>query len=100
MFALAKQCNDDSLRWFPNSHNVVHHTLSLCGEAGELANLVKKIDRGSLDIRDANTRYRLMMETTDVFVYLLNIAFLLGLDLQKAYDHVRAENEKRFGNGS
>lgn len=103
LFALAKQCHEDSLRWFPHTHNIPHHTLSMCGEAGEVANIVKKLDRGDLNIGDANTRYKLMMEVTDVFVYLLNISYLLGLDLEKAYMHVRAENEKRFGgkkNGS
>lgn len=96
-FKLAQQCQEDSLRWFPESNNVVHHALSLAGEVGELCNIIKKIDRGSLDIKDANVRYKLMMETTDVYVYLLNLAALFGLDLERSYEHVRALNEKRFG---
>lgn len=99
LFRMAQQARDDSDRWFGDSHasdSLVHMVLSLCGEAGELANLVKKIDRGSLDIRNANVRYQLMMETTDVFVYLLNIAGMLGLDLERSNDHVRGLNEKRF----
>lgn len=96
-FKLAQQCQEDSRRWFPESNNIIHHTLSMCGEAGEFANLVKKIDRGSLDIKDANVRHKLMMELTDTYVYLLNIAGLLGLDLERSYEYVRGENEKRFG---
>jgi NTP pyrophosphatase (non-canonical NTP hydrolase) len=98
-FKLSQQAREDSKRWFGDvgAHNsLVHMTLALCGEVGELANIVKKIDRGSLDIKDANVRYQLMMETTDVYVYLLNIAGMLGLDLEQSNQHVRALNEKRF----
>lgn len=99
LFKLGKQCVEDSERWFGDQaivYSIPHHTLALAGEVGELANIVKKIDRGSLDIKDANVRYQLMMETTDVFVYLLNIAGLLSLDLEKSYLHVRSLNEQRF----
>jgi hypothetical protein len=100
-YKLSQQCVKDSERWFPErAHDVVHHTLALCGEAGELANIVKKIDRGSLDIKDANVRYQLMMEATDVYVELLAVTGLLKLDLDASYQHVRGLNEKRFGKES
>jgi NTP pyrophosphatase (non-canonical NTP hydrolase) len=67
-----------------------------CGEAGEFANLVKKIERGSLRLGDASVRLKLAMELTDTFVYMLNLAGLLGIDLEKSYHLVRGENEKRF----
>ena len=98
-YKLEMQAREDSARWFGDQgahSSLVHMTLALCGEAGELANIVKKLDRGSLDIRDAATRYQLMMETTDVYVYLLNIAGMLGLDLEQSNQHVRGLNEKRF----
>lgn len=95
---LSKQCLDDSERWFPDiSRSLAHHTLALAGEVGELANLVKKIDRGSKDIRDAEVRFDLVMEATDVLIYLLNIAALLGADLEKSYKIKRTENERRYG---
>ena len=95
---LAQQCREDSDRWFGDTtgHGLVHHTLSLCGEAGELANIVKKIDRGSLDYKDPKVRVQLAGEMTDVLVYLLNIAGICGVDLEKSYQHVRANNERRF----
>lgn len=96
---LERQALDDSERWFGDVavvKSLAHHVLALCGEVGELANIVKKIDRGSLNPRDAQVQYKLMMETTDVFVYLLNIAGLLGIDLEKSNQHVRGLNEKRF----
>lgn len=96
---LARQCIEDSERWFGDAAahwSIPHHALAMCGEAGEFANLVKKIERGSLDIKDPKVRYDLAMELTDVFVYLLNLAGLLRLDLEKTYLIVRGNNEKRF----
>lgn len=96
---LAKQCVLDSDRWFgdqPAAHSVVHHSLALAGEVGEFCNIVKKIDRGSLNFGDSKVRYDLAMELTDVFVYVLNLAGLLNIDLEKSYQLVRTNNEERF----
>jgi NTP pyrophosphatase (non-canonical NTP hydrolase) len=96
---MAKQCGEDSEKWFgdfPGKYSIPHHTLAMCGEVGEFANIVKKIERGSLDIRTPKVRYDLAMELTDVFVYLLNLANLLHVDLEQTYMIVRANNEKRF----
>ena len=96
---LERQALDDSERWFGDIegiHNLGHHVLSLCGEAGELANVVKKIQRGSLDMTDASTHMMLNGETIDVFTYTLNVAGLLGLDLDKGNQYTRGRNEERF----
>ncbi len=96
---LSNQCLDDSERWFGDSHcskSIPHHTLAMCGEAGEFANVVKKIERGSLKLGDASTRLMLAEELADTFTYMLNIAALLGIDLEATYHHVRAQNERRF----
>ena len=96
---LSIQCVSDSNRWFGDqaaARSLPHHTLALAGEVGELANIVKKIDRGSLDPKDPKVRNMLAMEMTDVFVYLLNIAGLCRVDLEETYKVVRANNEKRF----
>jgi len=97
LVALAKQCQDDSERWFAENNNIIHHSLGMAGEVGEFCNLVKKIDRGSLDIRTPQVRYDLAMELTDVFIYLLNLAGMMHIDLEKTYMIKRGENEKRFG---
>lgn len=95
---LSVQCVDDSNRWFGDTTgmNVPHHALALAGEVGEFCNVVKKIERGSLSLEDASVRYSLAMELTDVLVYTLNLAGLLNIDLEKAYELVRTHNEKRF----
>lgn len=96
---LAKQCLEDSVRWFGDTdtiYSIPYYTLAMLGEGGEFANLVKKIERGSLNFGDAKVRYELSMELTDVLIYLLNIAALMRTDLFAAYLHKRAYNEKRF----
>jgi NTP pyrophosphatase (non-canonical NTP hydrolase) len=96
---LSIQCIEDSIRWFGDSalhDNVPYLALAMCGEAGEFANVVKKIQRGSLDPNSPETRVRLAEELTDVFVYMLNIAATLDIDLLKMYEIVRAKNEIRF----
>lgn len=96
---MSRQCIEDSDRWFGDSHvakSIPHHTLAMAGEVGEFANIVKKIERGSLSMQDPAVRVRLAMELTDIFTYLLNLAGLIGIDLEKSYVHVRTENQRRF----
>ena len=101
LIKLAAEAVADSERWFPDLQNskgaVSHHALALCGEAGEFANVVKKIQRGSLDPSDPHVQWMLRKELTDVFIYTLNLAGVLGLDLEAANAIVRQENEQRFG---
>jgi NTP pyrophosphatase (non-canonical NTP hydrolase) len=101
---LAQQCGEDSAKWFPAAGNLGHIALALCGEAGEIANLVKKIDRGDFNEAMAKAgglpphlRYELAMEIADVFTYILCLADLLKIDLQRTYEAKRAENIIRFG---
>lgn len=108
---LTQQCVEDSKRWFPevcpkptdSSRQTVlhltHHTLAMFGEVGEFANLLKKIERGSLNLDDWDVHNDLAEELTDVFIYLLNIAGILNVDLLAEYNRKRALNEARFGNG-
>jgi NTP pyrophosphatase (non-canonical NTP hydrolase) len=97
---LSIQCVQDSMRWFGDTdvslHAVQHHALALAGEVGEFCNIVKKIDRGSLEFGNSQTQYDLAMELTDVFIYTLNLAGLLKIDLAQAYRIKRAQNEERF----
>jgi NTP pyrophosphatase (non-canonical NTP hydrolase) len=108
---LVKQCVEDSKSWYPEMHSefdypelaklrlLIHHVLALCGESGELANIVKKIDRGSIDFHDTQVRFKLQDEIVDVLVYLLCLAGILEFDLLKAYHVKREFNINRFGPG-
>jgi len=75
-------------------------TNALAGEVGEAANLVKKVVRsvvyGKGDVRLEDIREELVEEVTDVFIYLLTIAGLLGVDLEKAYLQKLEKNRRRF----
>lgn len=97
LVSLRDQCVRDSNIWFPGqSQTLMHHTLALCGEVGELANIVKKIDRGSLTLESEIVRHDLESETADVLIYLLNVFGLLEVDPLKAYMTKRTFNDKRF----
>lgn len=101
---LVRQARDDSRRWFPSfgdgsTSRLVHYSLGMAGETGEFCNLVKKVDRGDFVKGDADIQYKLMCELTDVLTYLCCIAGELNIDLEKSMQHIRANNEKRFGKG-
>lgn len=99
LVAMAKQCQEDSERWFGDSEvsdSVPHHVLALAGEVGELANIIKKIERGSLDFGSSKVRYDVAMEIADIFTYLLNLSGMLHINLERVYNLKRTENQKRF----
>lgn len=96
---LALQCVQDSEKWFgdmASSKDIVHMALAYAGEVGEFCNIVKKIQRGSLNPNDAKVRFDLAMELVDGFIYMLNLAGMLQIDLDKAYQVKRADNNRRF----
>lgn len=97
---MQQQCFSDSGRFFPEQQtNLPFMVLALCGEVGELANALKKLERGSKEWND-ESRYELAMEMADVFTYLLNCAMIIKVDLEKAYLEKRALNVKRFSQPS
>lgn len=96
---IAAQCVSDTVRWFgdkPHVNTITHQTLGLCGEVGEFANVVKKIDKGQMNPKDAKTRVRLAEEMADIFTYLMSLSGMLNIDLEEAYVNVRANNQRRF----
>lgn len=55
---------------------------AVCGELGEAANLIKKIERGDFTLEEA--REELGKELADVVTYLDILAFRAGIDLGQA----------------
>ncbi|MEL9990108.1 MAG: MazG nucleotide pyrophosphohydrolase domain-containing protein [Thermoproteus sp.] len=75
-------------------------TNAIAGEVGEAANITKKVVRsvvyGHGDLRLEDVREKLEEEITDVFIYILTIAGLLGMDLEEAYFKKLEINRRRF----
>jgi NTP pyrophosphatase (non-canonical NTP hydrolase) len=89
------QCMTDSEQWFPGkSQDLAFLTLCLAGEVGELANIIKKIERGTHN--QAEMYPKSVEETTDIFIYLMNIVGLLGFDVVDYYNQKREINRQRF----
>ncbi len=66
---------------YPNDNNISYLALAICGEAGELADKVKKV------IRDKNGQFyiadlsAIALELGDMLWYAANLAKVLGYDL-------------------
>jgi NTP pyrophosphatase (non-canonical NTP hydrolase) len=64
-------------------NNFVYPTLGLTGEAGEVAEKIKKVLRDKNGLIDKNTRRELKKELGDVLWYLANLATEIGLSLEE-----------------
>ena len=71
--------------------NPIYPTLGLCGEAGEVADKVKKVLRDRGGVFDDEVREGLRAELGDVLWYVAQLATELGFDLE---DVARANLEK------
>jgi NTP pyrophosphatase (non-canonical NTP hydrolase) len=101
---LAKQCGRDSEKYFPMIESargttygrLLHDAAACASEAGELLEIVKKIDRGSLSYDNEGVRAALEGEAVDVFIYVMNVFCDLGVDPLKAFFKKRDYNNGRF----
>jgi len=75
-----------------------HNALSLAGEVGELANIVKKYERG--DYGFDRLQELLPGELADVFIYVLKISYQSGIDLEVAFLNKLEHNKSRFATSS
>lgn len=67
---------------YPEKHNITYPTLGLCGEAGEIAEKIKKVLRDKEDVIDEETREEILKELGDVLWYVAQIATELKLSLE------------------
>lgn len=95
---MSREALEDSERWFPElpTADIVMKVLCLSGEVGELANEVKKVERGDFEYDEKLEAMR--SEIADIFTYLLDLCAALNVDLVNEYYKKRAFNEQRFGN--
>jgi NTP pyrophosphatase (non-canonical NTP hydrolase) len=92
---LVEECGIDSKKYFPDvSKSLSYLVLCLCGESGELANIVKKIERGDKSVEQDFDA--LESEVADIFIYLLCIVDTLRIDLYQVYKTKREFNNERF----
>ena len=63
--------------------NPIYPTLGLTGEAGEVADKVKKVIRDRGGVFDADTREAIKLELGDVLWYVAQLASELGYDLNE-----------------
>lgn len=67
---------------YPNSHSILYPALGLAGEAGEVANKVKKFIRDGYDQEDfEQKKIELASEIGDVLWYCAALARDIGYDL-------------------
>jgi len=73
---------------YPNvDGNIIYPTLGLCGEAGEVAEKIKKVLRDKNGAVDEETRLAIKKELGDVLWYASQLASELGLSLDDVAQH-------------
>lgn len=68
---------------YPKAHGLMYTTLGLCGEAGEVANKVKKIYRDDGGLVTDEKKAAISDELGDCLWYIAATAYELNLDLDK-----------------
>lgn len=102
LMVLAGEMRKNSERWFPQIHDgsidlTTFYALGLAGEAGEVANIAKKLMRSEPGLNVVDLHAGLATELADVFTYLLLLAEELGVLLVDEYERKVAVNEERWG---
>ena len=95
-----------STAFYPNAgQNPIYPTLGLSGEAGEVADKVKKVIRDNNGIFDQDAREAIMLELGDVLWYIAQLSTELGFDLEDVADsnlnklNSRSKRGKLSGSG-
>lgn len=82
-FHTYQQLSRQTARYPDAGHNTTYPTLGLCGEAGEVADKIKKVMRDRGGVFDPEVRDDLRLELGDVLWYLAQLATELELDLEE-----------------
>ena len=68
---------------YPASRQIIYPTLGLTGEAGEVADKVKKVIRDSNDVFSDEKKHQIALELGDVLWYAAALAHDLGYTLEE-----------------
>lgn len=91
--------------FFPEEYRIIYPTLGLTGEAGEVADKVKKIIRDKGGVLSEQDATEIAKELGDVLWYIAVLSNKLGFSLQEVaqmnYDKLksRQQRNKLSGNG-
>lgn len=78
-------------------HNPRNLLLALTGEVGELAEIFQwKTDAEAASIMDTEEAEHVRQEVADVFLYLMRLAMVLGIDLDAAVRAKIEMNAKKY----
>ena len=74
--------------FYPNAgNNAIYPTLGLTGEAGEVADKVKKVIRDKGGIFDLDSRTSILFELGDVLWYISQLSSELGFTLEEVAEN-------------
>jgi len=85
-----------------NLEDLIANTISITGELGEFANLVKKklrkikYNKIRLDEKNLNIDKELKEELIDVFIYFLKLCAILEIDVEREYLEKIKKVQSRF----
>jgi len=80
-----------------NLQVLLYLAVALCGEAGELANEIKKVYRGDAPL--AEKKEAIARELADVLIYTLKMCTQTSTDLERAFLDKLDYNRRRFSSG-
>jgi len=85
----------DSTHYFPSlEQGYAYLGVALAGEVGEICNMIKKYERGSITADEM--QHVIYEEAPDVLIYLVMLADFAGIDLEGAYRDKKEYNERRY----
>ncbi len=80
-------------------NNLIYPTLGLTGEAGEVADKVKKVLRDKKGVFGADEKYQLKLELGDVLWYIAQLSSELGFSLEDVAQANLLKLESRSNRG-
>lgn len=93
------QINAQKTALYPEAYRLLYPTLGLVGEAGELANKVKKVLRDHEGHLTPEVREALVLELGDVLWYVAQVATDLGVSLEEVAQRNLAKLQSRMVRG-
>jgi len=85
---------------YPEAAKIIYPALGLAGEAGEVANQVKKIQRDNAVELTPERRAKIIDELGDVLWYAAALATDIGISLEEVAAENLAKLAKRYDSGT